>query len=48
MAPHKPTGKAQPSDISWNKPFKGYMRQEWTDSLVDNLKNCSFQRNCAN
>ena len=32
------TSKAQPADISWNKPFKGVMRQKWTNKLIADLK----------
>ncbi len=33
------TSKAQPADLSWNKPFKGHMRQIWTAKLENDLKN---------
>jgi len=29
------TSKTQPADVSWNNPFKGYMRQQWIDRLKD-------------
>ena len=32
------TSKTQPAEISWNKPFKGYMRQQWTNRLIEELK----------
>ena len=32
------TSKTQPADVSWNKPFKGYMREQWTDRLIEELK----------
>jgi hypothetical protein len=33
------TSKAQPADVSWNKPFKVKMREYWTKKLVDDMKN---------
>lgn len=32
------TSKCQPADVAWNKPFKGYMRQQWTDKLMADLR----------
>jgi hypothetical protein len=36
--PSGTTSKTQPADLSWNKPFKGYMRQQWTSKLIEDLK----------
>ena len=32
------TSKSQPADLSWNKPFKGYMRHQWTNKLIHDMK----------
>jgi len=29
---------AQPADISWNKPFKGFLRGKWTEKLMEDMK----------
>jgi len=39
MIPPGLTSKAQPADVSWNKPFK--MREYWTNKLVDDMRNMS-------
>jgi len=39
MIPPGLTSKAQPADVSWNKPFKVKMREYWTKKLVDDMKN---------
>ena len=38
------TSKAQPADLSWNKPFKTMMRQKWIDRLTQNLRTCHSQK----
>jgi len=31
------TSTAQPADISWNKPFKGFLRRKWTKKLMEDM-----------
>jgi len=32
------TSSAQPANISWNKPFKGFLRTKWTEKLMSDMK----------
>ena len=32
------TSKFQPADLCWNKPFKGFMREQWTNKLINDLR----------
>jgi hypothetical protein len=32
------TSAAQPADISWNKPFKGFLRNKWTEKLMNDMR----------
>ena len=47
MIPPGLTSKAQPADVSWNKPFKVKMREYWTNKLVLDMKNMSTFRASA-
>ncbi len=33
------TSTSQPADISWNKPFKGFLRGKWTEKLMEDMRN---------
>jgi hypothetical protein len=37
------TSKAQPADVSWNKPFKTFMRNKWVEKLSSDLTDGSFK-----
>jgi hypothetical protein len=37
------TSKAQPADVSWNKPFKTFMRNKWVEKLSNDLKDENFK-----
>ncbi len=38
MIPPGLTSSVQPADISWNKPFKGFLRSKWTGKLMEDMR----------
>jgi hypothetical protein len=39
------TGKCQPADVAWNKPFKSSIRKQWVQGLYKQMKqqSCDFK-----